>query len=174
MDNLKYNATTVKLLLDTAKSEYNNEHNRTTVIDSKTSIALPIVSAYFLALAQMNDYKTIFTFQVSSFKDSIIPTIMLITYTCSLISALVAVTMFAKVIAMKDYNVIKVEDLYDDDYLIEEPIYITIKLTKLYIDATSFNKRSNNLRIPIFKKGWQLTVVSVALFVIYILIKNII
>ena len=57
----------VEVLLSTAKSEYENEHNRTSVIDSKTSIALPIVSAYFLALAPMNDFKSIFDVKIEKF-----------------------------------------------------------------------------------------------------------
>ena len=50
----------VELLLKTSKSEYENEHNRTSIIDSKTNISLPIISAFFLALIQLNDYKAIF------------------------------------------------------------------------------------------------------------------
>ena len=55
-----FNERTVDLLLSTAKSEYENEHNRTSIIDSKTNISLPIISAFFLAFVQLNDYKTIF------------------------------------------------------------------------------------------------------------------
>ena len=172
MENVKYNTNSTGLLLETAKSEYDNEHNRTSVIDSKTSIALPIISTYFLALAQMNDYKTIFTFNINSFKDLIIPILMFLTYTSSLALELIAVIMLAKVISMKDYNTIKVQDLYDNDYLAEEPIFLTIKLTNLYIEATNFNRKSNDLRVPLYKKGWLLTVVSIVLFVIYIIIKN--
>ena len=48
---IPFNDDSISLLLDVAKHEYDNEHNRTSVIDTKTSIALPIISAYFLALA---------------------------------------------------------------------------------------------------------------------------
>ena len=105
MDEVKFNFDTVKVLLDTAKSEYDNEHNRTSVIDSKTSIALPIISAYCLALAQMNDYKAIFTMQINSFRDMLIPSCLFLTFTISLLLALISVIMMVKVIKMRDYHV---------------------------------------------------------------------
>ena len=49
------NANSVHLLLETALNEYSNEHDRKATIDSKAGIALPIISAFFLSFAQMND-----------------------------------------------------------------------------------------------------------------------
>lgn len=172
LDEVKYNNDTVKVLLDTAKSEYSNEHNRTSVIDSKTSIALPIISTYCLALAQMNDYKAIFTTEIKSFKDLLIPSCLFLTFTISLLLTLISVIMMVKVIKMRDYYVIKVEDLYDNDYFQEEPLFLSIKLIELYIEATELNKSGNDNRIPLYKKGWVLTVVSIVLFVTYVIVKN--
>lgn len=167
-----FNDEAVELLLSTAKSEYENEHNRTSIIDSKTSIALPIISAYFLALAQMNDYRTIFNIHIDKFADSIIPTISLLTYTVSLILSFIAVLMMVKVVITRDYNTIKPIDLYDEDYLKNKKTALEIKLIQLYIEATQNNKSENDLRIPLYKKGWLFTTISIVLFVIYIIVKN--
>lgn len=78
--NLNYNIDSINLLLDTSISEYNNEHNRTSILDSKVSIALPIISAYFLALAPMNDYKTIFKMSISTFTELVLPAALFISY----------------------------------------------------------------------------------------------
>ncbi len=40
-DDTEFNKKTVELLPETAKAEYDNEHNRTSIIDSKTNIFLP-------------------------------------------------------------------------------------------------------------------------------------
>ncbi len=168
----KFNDESVELLLSTAKSEYENEHNRISVIDSKTSIALPIISAYFLALAQMNDFKTIFTVHIEKFADIIIPTISLLTYSGSLILSFIAVMMMVKVVTTRDYNTIKPIDLYDEDYLKNKKTALEIKLIQLYIEATQNNKSENDSRIPLYKKGWLLTTISIVLFVIYVIIKN--
>ncbi len=167
-----YDNNSVKLLLETSKSEYDNEHNRTTIIDSKTSIALPIISAYALALTQLNNYKSLFSISVKNFVDLIIPSMLFVTYTASLILALLAVIMMVKVILMRNYSVIKVCDLYDNNYLTKNEVYISIKLIQLYISATENNKTTNDSRIPLYKKGWIVTVFSIILFVIFFLINN--
>lgn len=167
-----FDNNSVKLLLETSKSEYDNEHNRTTIIDSKTSIALPIISAYALALAQLNNYKLLFAISVERFADLIIALLLFVTYTASLILALVAVIMMVKVISMRNYSVIKVRDLYDNNYLTQNEVYFSIKLVQLYISATENNKTTNDSRIPLYKKGWIVTVVSIILFVIFLIVNN--
>lgn len=162
----------VEVLLSTAKSEYENEHNRTSVIDSKTSIALPIISAYFLALAPMNDFKSIFDVKIEKFVDVIIPAVTLLTYVGSLALAFVAVMMMVKVVTTREYNTIKTADLYDEDFLKHKKIALEIKLIQLYIEATQNNKAENDSRIPLYKKGWLLTTISIVLFVAYVIVKN--
>ena len=162
----------VELLLETAKSEYESEHNRTTIIDTKIGISLPIISAYFIALAQMNNYKEIFTFSISSFWDILIPSLLFITYTASLLLSLISVLMMVAVIITRDYNSIKPLDLYNNDYLQNEKIILSIRLLSLYIKATINNKAQNDKRIPLYRKSWVFSVVSIILFVIYIIIKN--
>ena len=162
----------VEVLLSTAKSEYENEHNRTSVIDSKTSIALPIISAYFLALAPMNDFKSIFDVKIEKFVDVIIPAVTLLAYVGSLALAFVAVVMMVKVVTTREYNTIKTADLYDEDFLKHKKIALEIKLIQLYIEATQNNKAENDSRIPLYKKGWLLTTISIVLFVAYVIVKN--
>ena len=81
----------VELLLKTSKSEYENEHNRTSIIDSKTNISLPIISAFFLALIQLNDYKAIFRLPTCTFLQWLLPAALFITYTAALILGLLSV-----------------------------------------------------------------------------------
>lgn len=171
-NKLPYNKDSIELLLCTAKDEYENENSRTSVIDTKTSITLPIISAYFLALVPMNDFKSIFSFNISTYYDCIVPTLLFISYITSLILAFMSVLKMVKVINTQSYNIIKPRDLYDNDYLMFDSMVISIKLINLYIEATENNKFVNDKRIPLYKKGLLLAIVSIILFVIYILFKN--
>ena len=168
----KFDNESVELLLSTAKCEYENEHNRTSIIDSKTSIALPIVSAYFLALAPMNNFKDIFNVKIEKFVDIIIPAVSLLTYAGSLVLALIAVMLMVKVVTTREYNTIKSADLYDEDYLKHKKTALEITLIQLYIEATENNKAENDSRIPLYKMGWLLTTISIMLFVVYVIVKN--
>jgi len=168
----KFNSDSVNLLLETAKSEYESEHNRTSVIDSKAGISLPIISAYFLALAPMNNYKEIFLTKVSSFLDLLIPLALLITYTASLILSFISVILMVKVITTRKYMNVEHADLYDENYLKNDIIFISIKLFLLYTETTENNKTKNNARIPLYRKSWLLTIISIISFVVYIIICN--
>ncbi len=168
----EFKLESVELLLETAKTEYDSEHNRTTIIDTKIGISLPIITAYFIALAEMNDYKSIFAFSISSFWDTIIPTLLLLTYSASLFLSLISVIMMISVIITRDYYSIKPINLYNNDYLKNEKTILSIRLLSLYIEATMNNKVQNDKRISPYRKSWLLSVISVILFVIYVIIKN--
>lgn len=168
----EFDINTVETLLETAKSEYDNEHSRTTVIDTKIGISLPIVAAYFIALAQINNYKEIFAFSILSFWDVFIPSLLFLSYTFSLVLSLISILMMVHVIIMRDYYTIKPRVLYDNDYLSNKKVFLSIELLSLYIEATENNKVQNDSRVPIYRKSWILSVVSIILFVIYIIIKN--
>lgn len=170
--NLNYNIDSIKLLLDTSISEYNNEYNRTSILDSKVSIAFPIITAYFLALAPMNDYKTIFKMSISTFTELVLPTVLFVSYSLSLICAFVAVILMVKAIKTRDYKIIQPSALYTNDFLQKDQIVLAVKLITLYIEATESNKRENDLRIPLYRRGWLLTSISVSLFVVYIIMIN--
>ena len=122
----EFDIDTVETLLETAKSEYDNEHSRTTVIDTKIGISLPIVAAYFIALAQMNNYKEIFAFSILSFWDVIIPSLLFLSYTFSLVLSLISILMMVHVIIMRDYYTIKPRVLYDNDYLVTKRCFFLL------------------------------------------------
>lgn len=170
--NNNFNIESIKLLLDTSKSEYENEHNRTSIIDSKTSIALPIISAYFFTVAQMNDYKSLFNIKLESFSDFIFPAFLFSIYSVSLILALISVIKMIIVIATRQYYTIKPSDLYTEDFLKNGELFLAVQLTRLYIEATEKNKEKNSKRIPLYKNSWICVTLSIIVYVIYLFIKN--
>ena len=171
-NNTLFDERSIDVLLNTAKTEYDNENSRVSVIYSKTGISLPIIAAYFLALAQMNDYKSIYMSKINSFSDIIIPLIMFLSYTISLVLVILAVFFMSRVIMTHGYSTINPSDLYDNEYLTEHPVFITTKLITLYISASTFNKKQNSLRVKLYRRGWLFTAISIFLFVIYIILKN--
>lgn len=170
----KFNLEAVKLLYETTKTEYENEHSRTSIIDSKTSISLPIIATYFLALVQMNDFKQIMSVEISAFYILVQTGILFITYIISLVFAFFAVINMVRVILAKDYKVIKPIDLYENGFLQNNVLVLYFELIDLYITATTHNKSKNDERIPLYKKGWLFSVISLSIFTIYIIIHNLI
>ena len=159
----------VQLLLSTAKDAYDNEQSRTSAIDTKASIALPIVSAFFLALVQMNDCKVIWNLK----SHWLIPASLLLLYIASLLLGASSVFFLARVIHTRDYKSLKIRDLYDENYLKNSSTAFSIQIIKLYCESSEYNKQQNDLRAKWYNWGWNLVLLSVLCFVGYTVLHNI-
>lgn len=169
-----FNKDSVRLLLEAAREAYNNEQNRISVIDTKTNISLPIISAYVLAVVQIVDYRSIFEFSTNCFSEWIIPASLFALYTVALIMGSIAVFNMAKVIYPSEYQSLKPSDLYDDDFLKSDEMNITVELIRLYISASEINKKRNDTRIKSYMRGWKFVSFSVIAFVVYSILYNVI
>ena len=168
----EFNEESVSLLLETAKAEYNNEHNRTSIIDSKTNISLPIISTFVLALIQLNDYKAILQLPTNTFLQWLLPAILFFSYTIALGLGVFSVLLMTIVILTKEYAVLKISDLYDEDYLKVPRIFFSIELIRLYHSSTTQNKSQNDRRVKWYRISWILMFITLALYLIYKIIKT--
>ena len=171
-ENKKNDVRSVELLYTIAQNEYSNEHERTNVIHSKAGIALPILSAYFLAVIQMNDYKSMLAIMVKDFWSSLTAASLFLSYTVSAAFALVSVVYMAKVVFAKGYMRIDPENLYTADNLTLDHQKFIGKLMKIYFNAIEFNINVNDSRMKNYKKSWIYTFFSVLCFVVYSVLKN--
>ncbi len=166
------NARSIQLLLETSQNEYRSEHDRTTTIDYKAGIALPILATYFLAITQMNDYKAILAIPTDSFSHSILLITLFLTYSASFLLSLISLIIMAKVLFAKNYYRLNPVELYTDENLTQNDDTFPIKIMHLYFKAIEFNRKANNLRVKLYQRSWLLTFFSVLCYVIYVITKN--
>lgn len=171
-DEIEFKSESIDLLRDAAQDEYGNEQKRTATIDSKAGIAMPIISAYFLALAEMNDYKSFMVVQISDFLSLIIPAVKFISYTASLLLAFLSVIWMARVVFTREYSTINPRDLYTSDYLKNDKRVLSIKFLELYFEAIDHNRKENDERVNLYQQSWLLTFISAVCFVVYVILKN--
>ena len=169
---LIFNKDSVDLLLNTAKAEYDNEHSRSSIIDTKTNISLPIISAFFLALVQLNDYKYIFNLPSDTFSSWLLPATLFFSYSLALILGMSSVFLMTRVIFTHHYKTLSIRDLYDDDYLKNECIFFSTYIFHLYCDCTEFNKKQNDGRVRLYKHSWILMFATLCFYLIYIITKT--
>lgn len=170
--DLVFNKESVDLLLCTAKAEYDNEHSRSSIIDTKTNISLPIISAFFLALVQLNDYKYIFNLPSDTFSSWLLPATLFASYTLALILGMSSVFLMTRVIFTRDYKTLKIRELYDEDYLKNNCIFFSTHIFDLYCNCTEFNKKQNDGRVRLYKHSWILMFATLCLYLIYIITKT--
>lgn len=175
MDNkTNFNSDSVNLLLTTSMDSYNEEHNRTQIIDSKSNISLPIVSAFVLTVVHAMNYKQIVSLPTDSFSKWLIPFLLFTTYSISLLAGTCSAFFMTRVIMMRDYKVIKARDLYNEDYLKNDVVPYSIAMIGLYIQASEFNKIQNDKRVNWYKIGWRLAFCSLLAYVLYFVLNSII
>lgn len=170
--SIKFKDTPINLLRETAQDEYGHEHERTATIDAKAGIALPIIVAYFLALAQMNNFKSIVEIDVHNLSQAIVPFVTLSSYIISLTTAIFAVIWMGRVVLTRNYSRINPKDLYSDDFLKKDSRVLSVKLLLLYFEAIENNRSTNNKRAKLYQTGWLFSLISISCFVIYIIAKN--
>lgn len=173
-DEKVYNKDSIQLLLHTSESSYNEEHSRTQIIDNKSNISLPIMSAFTVTIIHSMNYKHIFNMPTESFCKWLIPFLLFVFYTAALITSIISVLFMARVIKTLDYKSINVRDLYDEDYLQEERKFLSLEFVNLYVQATEFNKLQNDRRVRNYKIGWYLAVISLILYAFFFIINNVI
>ncbi|MBP3489068.1 MAG: hypothetical protein J6K53_11795 [Roseburia sp.] len=156
-----------KLLMDLAIEEYQNEHNRTSVIDTKINIALPIIATYvFLVLDRMNisDYGN----QIKN--NGIMNTELQIGLLILIVLfAIVSMVFMFMTIKTNEYTILKVEDFYKPEYMALEEEMFCGAIIKYIIIASKQNKAVNDSRIKQYKMGLVMVGVSFLFYIFYMM-----
>lgn len=159
-------------LLEIAKSEYQNEFNRTSVLDTKIGIALPIIATYFFLVLQFDNMKLLL---LSNIDCTNVATVLLfvskpLIFLGTIISASFALIYLFRAIITHSYQTIDPRYFNDSNTMSQpEHIFSGVMVT-YYIKAIEHNRNTNDKRVRLYRRGWISTMVSLGLFVAYILL----
>ena len=150
-----------EVLLEIAKSEYQNEFNRSSVLDTKIGIALPIIAKSVRQLFITNpDCTNIMTLILSV----CIPII----FVAAIISAAIALIYLFRAIVTHSYQTIDPCYFNDKDKMSLSPSVFSGVMVTYYIRALEHNRATNDKRVTLYKRGWTSAMISLGLFVLYI------
>lgn len=170
----EFDSNSVQTLYDTAKDEYNSERERSSTIDTKASIALPVLSAFFLAVANECDYYALFQLPIGTLPELLSAILLFLLYTAALACSTTATVYAVRTIYPRTYTTLSSEHFYDEALLKEPAETIRIGIAAKLIEATQNNKEQNDTRMSLYSKGWIWGSVSAAAFVLYNVIYNIV
>lgn len=171
-DTEKNKLEAIRLLTTIAQNEYDNEHKRTDTIDSKAGIALPIISAYFLKLTEMCDFKPYLSSEIHKLSDFIYPGLSLASYFSAIVFTILSVIWMARVVWAHKYARIEPKDFCTDKYLKGDTTNLSSEIMGCYISSYEFNSESNSARVKLYKRSWKFAFISLFFFVIFIVLKN--
>ena len=162
-------ATTQELLLKVAEDNYAAETARTTAIDTKAGISLPIISGYFVALiSSISDWTSIINCHPVTTPTSVVIRWLAIIYGLETLAiTLIALFLMIGAIGIRSYKRVSIQRFYDEHLLSENPNKTYVFLIGKYIAVTKHNTKSNNSRISLYYKSWVATIISLGLLIIY-------
>ena len=168
---MAYTLASGEKFLAVAQSEYQNELNRTTIIDNKLSIALPIVSAYFFLVIQHSNIRKLFSAEVdTSTVGAMLSNLILpISFVLAIILSAVALVLMVCVVGTHSYEHIDTKQFNTAEQISLEPNQFSAALSTVYIRATYTNRKQNDIRVKEYKWGWICTAFSLGCFLIHVL-----
>lgn len=159
-----------EILLEIAKAEYQNEFSRTSVIDTKVGITLPIIATYFFLVLQYESVRSIFTKQLDTRNAVVLlysacsPFI----YVAAIVCAGAALIFLFRAIITQSYRKIDPKCFNDKEMMSHpRPVFSAVMVT-YFIQAIEHNNVTNNARIILYKRGLVFAIISLAFFVLYI------
>ena len=162
------------LFLDIVRAEYQNEKQRTSTIDSKVGITLPIVATYFFLVLQYTDIKKIFQNpveieSVASVLYSVLPPIL---YLTTLVFAGFALFFLFRVISMHTYATVNIQYYNTPETIDRSPERFAAGIVDIFVEATMESSETNDLHTKLYKRGWRYALISLAFFVLYIFFNH--
>lgn len=163
-----------EILLEIAKSEYQNEHSRTSVIDSKVGITLPIIATYFFLVLQFDSMKSILTSSpnMQNIATIIFSVVRPLIYIMTIIFAGIALVYLFRAIISQSYMTVDPCFFNDKDTMSRPKEVFSAVMVTYYVRALEYNRATNDTRIIFYKRGWIFTMISLGLFVSYIFLTR--
>lgn len=168
MENEEFQSA--EILLEITKAEYQNELGRTSVLDTKVGITLPIIATYFFLVLQFDSIKDIFsaspdTENIATLFFSVCGPLI---YLATIICATIALIDLFRAITTQSYRTIEPRSFNDKEKMSYPKNVFSAIMVTFYIKALDHNRSINDARASMYKNGWSVALVSLFLFVCYV------
>ncbi|MBR3569800.1 MAG: hypothetical protein IKN96_03220 [Oscillibacter sp.] len=163
----QYTYESSEIFLSMVQAEYQREIDRASVLDSKLSISVPVISAYFLLIIQDSSVKDLLlSISGNEYSLKIMWTLalyLMVTFTavCSLLFTVHAVM-------TRSYEVIDLSVFYAADVLSRPKEQFSAVMSGVYSLAAERNRQQNNRKARDYQLGWIFGTVSLYAYFLYV------
>lgn len=163
-----------EILLEIARAEYQNEFSRTSVIDTKVGITLPIVVTYFFLVLQFESIREKFTTQLDTQNAATLLYSLLCPciYIAAIICAGVALIYLFRAIITHTYKKVNLKCFNDKKTMSHSRNVFAAVMVTCFIQALEHNSLANNVRVALYRRGLSFAIVSLGFFVFYIFLTK--
>lgn len=162
-----------KILLEEIKELYYHENERNQILDNKASVGLTLVGVLLtLCITTLPKYN-LKEVPINNFEDIISNLLFLILLIAVFLTLITSLYFFYKSLKTKTYKHLNT-DGFNDRQAIKEENIIALTLIKLYKTSIDYNRMVNNEKYKDIDKGIKCVVISVFLYIIYMIFYKII
>lgn len=171
MSNIEFESS--EILLEIVKSEYQNEISRTSCIDTKVGITLPIITTYFFQVLQSKCVEKIFSDQINTQN---IATILFsvcgpLIYVSTLVFAIVALICLFYAILTRPYRKVDAKCFNTRDKMSLSKNEFSAVMVTYFARALEHNHLTNDKRADLYQYGWIMSMYSLAFFSVICIFK---
>lgn len=171
---MEYGFDSGEKFLEIAKLEYQNELDRTKVIDSKIAVALPIIATYFFLSVQFSNVKELITEPITSTTliGATIEVCIPFSYIAALVCAIISLFFMFKAIGTHSYQTVDPKQFNTAEQMSLPSKEFSAAFATIYIKALEANRPQNDKRVQNYMNGWFLSLISLTCFVVHVLLKK--
>lgn len=171
---MEYSFESGENFLEVAKLEYQNEFDRTKVIDSKIAIALPIIATYFFFSVQLSNVKELISAPITSntLIGATVEVCIPFSYIAALVCAFISLLFMFRSISTHLYQTVDPKQFNTAEQMSLPKKEFSAAFATIYIKALEANRLENDKRVQNYKRGWFLSLISLTCFVIHMVLKN--
>ena len=171
---MSYTYESSEMFLEVVRLEYQNELDRTKVIDSKIAVALPIIATYFFLAVQFSDLKRLVSTPIvsKSLLGATLEIMIPFSYIAALSLASLSLLFMFKAISTHSYQTVDPKQFNTAEQMSLQKAQFAAAFSTIYIRALEANSSQNNVRAKHYMLGWRLALISLACFVIHVIIRK--
>ena len=165
----QYTYESSELFFSMAQIEYQNEKERTSTLDSKLGISLPVISAYFFMVIQDTNIgkllESAWNYQKSPVSKG--EYIALALYLVAALAAIISLFHMVRAVMNRNYGSVDMKAFYTAKEMSRPKEQFLAIMINAYLVILEYNRKQNSQKAMEYQTGWIFYMLSLLCFFLY-------
>ncbi|MBQ6986332.1 MAG: hypothetical protein IJQ25_05015 [Oscillibacter sp.] len=166
---MKYSYESSEMFLSMVQKEYESEKERAAALDSKISLSLPVISAYFFLLAQDANIRELcaiaWSLEESVETTGIFSTLAL--YFVAVLTAFCSLLWMIHATWTHQFQELDIAQSYNAKVMSMPKELFSARIAKYYLTKIEQNQEANKITSNEYQLGWIFGIISLICFLLY-------
>ena len=166
---MKYSYESSEMFLSMAQKEYESEKERAAALDSKISLSLPVISAYFFLLAQDTNIQKLWPVVMENGYsiENIRFFLSLLLYVVAIVSVFLSLFWMIHATWTHNFKELDITRSNDARFMSMSKELFSARIATDYVEQVEKNRTANSRRSKEYRTGWIFGLISLSCFLTY-------